>query len=111
MTPAKRNARKRLNPRPPLGGRSVPNWNSTTDRVLQSLSRVRTLCRALRADALWASIFNLFQMFGPLFSFTKTVKNSNPPKSPQNLKYYLGMFLAPNLVALGTHLSTNFLNI
>ena len=43
--PARRNARSALNPPPPLGGRSVPNRNSRTDR-LQSLSRFRTLCRA-----------------------------------------------------------------
>jgi hypothetical protein len=64
-----------LNPPPPLGGRSVPNRNSRTAR-LQSLSRVRTLCRAspkITPGRPSGLKFRIFQIFGQLFSFPKTV--------------------------------------
>ena len=75
-----------MNPPPPLGGRSVPNRNSRTDR-LQSLSRVRTLCRASpkipigRPSGLKFPI--LFRFLVHFFLSQKTSKFRLRPKRPK----------------------------
>ena len=66
-----------LNPPPPLGGRSVPDQNSRTYR-LQSLSRVRTLCRAspkVSPFLLRSLTFQIFSDFWFIFSCLKKPLN------------------------------------
>ena len=76
-----------LNPPPPLGGRSVPNQNSRTDR-LQSLSRVRTLCRASPkicsiVTTFGPQISDFFRFLDQIFSFPKPSKFRIPPNRPK----------------------------
>ena len=63
-----------LNPPPPLGGRSVPNQNSRTDR-LQSLSRLRTLCRASPKIPIGKLLGFKFQFFSDSSSTFCCLKN------------------------------------
>jgi hypothetical protein len=92
----------------------VPNRNSRTDR-LQSLSPIRTLCRASPkvSPLLPRSLkFLIFSDFSSTFSCPKNLLNFGSPQiAPKSKKSDLGAFLARILIAFGTHFGTNFLYI
>jgi hypothetical protein len=92
----------------------VPNRNSRTDR-LQSLSRVRTLCRAspkIQIGRPSGLNFLIFSDFRYTFFFPKNrLIFGSPQIAPKSQKFDLGAFSAPILVVFGTQFDTNFLNI
>jgi hypothetical protein len=111
---ARRNARKRFESAAPSRGTKRAKPESRTDR-LQSLSRVRTLCRAspkIGIGKLFGLKFRIFSDFRSTFFFPKKRLNFGSAQNAQkSLKSDLGSFLAPILVAFWTPFGTNFLNI
>ena len=103
-----------MNPPPPLGGRSVPDRNSRTYR-LQSLSRLRTLCRAClkiasgRPSGLKFPIFLDFS--STFFCLKKPLNFGSAQNAPKSQKSDLGAFWGPILVVFGTPFGTHFLYI
>ena len=104
----------RFNPPPPLGGRSVPNRNSRTYR-LQSLSRVRTLCRAspkIPTGRPSGLKFPIFSDFGSTFLSPKNLLNFGSfQNAPKSQKSDLEAVLAQILIVFGTPFGTHFLYI
>ena len=102
-----------LNPPPPRGTKRA-RPKSRTYR-LQSLSRVRTLCRAspkIGIGKLLGLKFQIFSDFRSTFFFPKNRLNFGSPQNAQkSQKSVLGAFLAQILVAFWTPFGTNFLNI
>jgi hypothetical protein len=100
--------------RRPLWGTKRARPESRTYR-LQSLSRVRTLCRAspkIGIGKLLDLKFQIFSDFRSTFFFPQKRLNFG---STQNAKKYqksdLGTFLAPILIVFWIPFGTNFLNI
>ena len=100
--------------RRPLWGTKRARPESRTDR-LQSLSRVRTLCRAspkVSPFLLRSLNFQNFSDFRSIFfCFKKTLNFGSAQNYQKSQKSDLGAFLAPMLVAFWTPFGNNFLNI
>ena len=111
---ARRNARSRSESAAPSRGTKRAKPKSRTDR-LQSLSRVRTLCRAspkISIVLLRSLNFQIFSDFWSIFFCLKKPLNFGSAQNAQkSQKSDLGAFLAPILVAFWTPFGTNFLNI
>ena len=101
-----------MNPPPPLGGRSVPDRNSRTYR-LQSLSRLRTLCRACPKIGIGKPSGLKFQIFSDFWStffcLKKPLNFGSAQNAPKSQKYDLGAFLVLILIVFGTPFGTHFL--
>ena len=111
---ARRNARLRSESAAPSRGTKRARPKSRTYR-LQSLSRVRTLCRAspkIGIGKLLGLKFQIFSDFRSTFFFPQKRLNFGSAQNAQkSQKSDLGSFLAPILVAFWTPFGTNFLNI
>ena len=111
---ARRNARSRSESAAPSRGTKRAKPKSRTDR-LQSLSRVRTLCRAspkIGPGKLLGLKFQIFSDFRSTFFFPKNRLNFGSPQIAQkSQKSDLGALLAQILVVFWTPFGTNFLYI
>jgi hypothetical protein len=108
------NARLRFESAAPSRGTKRAKPESRTDR-LQSLSRVRTLCRAspkIGIVKLLGLKFKIFSDFRSTFFFPKKRLNFGSAQNAQkSLKSDLGSFWTPILVVFWIPFGTNFLNI
>ena len=98
----------------PLGGRSVLNRNRELTDSKASAASAHSVgpVPKYRLFYFGASIFRIFQIFGPFFfCFKKTLNFGSAQNAQKYLKSDLGSFLAPILVAFRIPFGTNFLNI